>query len=219
MLEKLPDAMGEALSDMRAGLAKTMFHGVDLRQGMGTIVVSSLAFADHAPMPDKYTADGMGLSPPLHWSGLPAAAIEVALIVEDADSPTPQPLVHAIAHSLPTGDEDDGALAEGTLSAVGEAQPLVPMGRNSLLQARWLPPDPPPGHGVHRYVFQVFALGPGASLPDTPGRDALRHALLERALASGCLIGTYERPSGAIADPLVPLARRTPLPPPLPTSA
>ena len=126
----------------------------------------------------------------------------MVLIVEDADSPTPQPLVHAIAHSLPTGDEDDGALAEGTLSAVNEAQPLVPMGRNSLLQARWLAPDPPPGHGVHRYVFQVFALGPGVSLPDTPGRDALRTALLERGLASGCLIGTYERPSGDIADPL-----------------
>ena len=202
MLEKLPDAIGEALGDIRAGLANTMFNDVGLRQGMGMIVLSSLAFADHAPMPDKYTADGSGLSPPLHWSGVPASATEVVLIVEDADSPTPQPLVHAIAHSLPTGDEDDGALAEGTLSAVNEAQPLVPMGRNSLLQARWLPPDPPPGHGVHRYVFQVFALGPGVSLPDTPGRDALRTALLERGLASGCLIGTYERPSGDIADPL-----------------
>lgn len=205
MLEKLPDAIGEALGDIRAGLANTMFNDVGLRQGMGMIVLSSLAFADHAPMPDKYTADGSGLSPPLHWSGVPASATEVVLIVEDADSPTPQPLVHAIAHSLPTGDEDDGALAEGTLSAVNEAQPLVPMGRNSLMQARWLAPDPPPGHGVHRYVFQVFALGPGVSLPDTPGRDALRTALLERGLASGCLIGTYERPSGTIADPLPPL--------------
>ena len=116
MLEKLPDAIGEALGDIRAGLANTMFNDVGLRQGMGMIVLSSLAFADHAPMPDKYTADGSGLSPPLHWSGVPASATEVVLIVEDADSPTPQPLVHAIAHSLPTGDEDDGALAEGTLS-------------------------------------------------------------------------------------------------------
>jgi phosphatidylethanolamine-binding protein (PEBP) family uncharacterized protein len=201
MLEKLPDAMGEALGDIRAGLTKTVFNGVDLRTGMGQIVVSSSAFADHAPMPGKYTADGSGLSPPLHWSGVPAAATEVALIVEDADSPTPQPFVHAIAYGLPTGDEDDGALAEGTLSALGEARPLVPMGRNSLLQARWLPPDPPPGHGSHRYVVQIFALGPGASLPEAPGRDALRHAVCERGLASGCLIGTYERPSGSIPDP------------------
>jgi phosphatidylethanolamine-binding protein (PEBP) family uncharacterized protein len=127
--------------------------------------------------------DGSGLSPPLHWSGVPATATEVALIVEDADSPTPQPLVHAIVHGLPTYDESDGALAEGVLSAVDGDQPLVSMGRNSLLQARWLPPDPPPGHGEHRYVFQVYALGPGAPLPDTPGRDSLRKALLERGLA------------------------------------
>jgi hypothetical protein len=222
MLEKLPDAVGEALGDVRAGLAQTLFHGVDLRQGMAALKIASLAFADHAPIPEKYTADGPGLSPPLHWSGVPAAATEVVLIVEDADSPTPQPLVHAIAHGLPTRDDDDaaevsddadrvqirsveatgaGALAEGALSAVGDAEPLVAMGRNSLLQARWLAPDPPPGHGVHRYVFQVYALGPGTALSETPGRDALRQALIERGLASGCLIGTYERPSGVITEP------------------
>lgn len=200
MLENLPATVGEALSEVRAGLDQTLFHAVDLRQGMAALVVTSLAFADHAPIPDRYTADGPGLSPPLQWRGVPAAASEVLLIVEDADSPTPQPFVHAIAHRLPAAD--DGALAEGTLSTVDGAEPLVPMGRNSLLQLRWLPPDPPPGHGVHRYIFQVFALGPGPALPDQPGRDALRQALVERGLASGCLVGTYERPSGAISEPL-----------------
>lgn len=203
MLEKLPDVMGEALGDIRAGLENATFSAIDLRQGIGQIVVSSLAFADHAPIPEKYTADGSGLSPPLHWSGVPSTATEVALIVEDADSPTPQPLVHAIVHTLLTYGENDGALAEGVLNAVDEGEPIVPMGRNSLLQTRWLPPDPPPGHGVHRYVFQVFALGPGSPLPGTPGREGLREALLERGLASGCLIGTYERPSGRVPMPAV----------------
>lgn len=199
MLEKLPETLGEALVDVRAGLAQTLMQGVDLRQGMAAISLASLAFADHAPIPQRYTADGPGMSPPLHWHGVPDAATEVVLIVEDGDSPTPQPLVHAIAHALPAGD---GALAEGSLSAVGEARPLVAMGLNSLLQARWLPPDPPPGHGVHRYLFQVFALGPGAALPETPGRDALRHAVVERGLASGGLIGTYERPGTQISEPI-----------------
>ena len=66
-------------------------------------------------------------------------------------------------------------------------------GRNSYLQRSWLPPDPPPGHGPHRYAFQVFALGPGAAFSATPGRDEVLGALRQRALASGCLIGTYER--------------------------
>lgn len=203
MLEKLPDALGEALEDVRAGLAQTMFHAVDLRPGTAALTLASLAFADHAPIPERYTADGAGLSPPLHWHGVPPQAVEVALIVEDADSPTPQPLVHAIAHGLPADDgqgQGAGALAEGALSVDGEAPPVVPMGRNSLLMSRWLPPDPPPGHGVHRYVFQLFALGPGTPLPDSPGREALATAIAERGLASGCLIGTYERPSTSITE-------------------
>jgi len=216
MLEKLPDAVGEALEDVRAGLAQTLYHGVDLRQGMGSITVGSLAFADHAPIPEKYTADGAGHSPPLHWSGVPPVATEVVLVVEDADSPTPQPLVHAIVHALPVCEAGDGALAESAFSAVGDAEPLVPMGRNSLLLSRWLPPDPPPGHGVHRYVFQLYALGPGETLSENPGRDAVRHALVARGLASGCLIGTYERPSTRISEPLASPAG--PVPPLMPAA-
>lgn len=202
MLENLPEAVGQALEDVRAGLDRTLFHAVDLRQGMAALSVGSLAFGDHAPLPQRYTADGSGVSPPLHWNGVPPAATEVVLIVEDADSPTPQPLVHAIAHRLGIGQAGDGAIAEGVLAELEDRPPLVDMGLNSLLQARWLPPDPPPGHGVHRYAFQVFALGPGAPLPESPGRDAVRAAVVDRGLASGCLIGTYER-SGSVEEPLV----------------
>lgn len=203
MLEKLPDAVGEALDGVRAGLDQTVFHAVDLRQGMAALKLTSLAFADHASIPQKYTADGPGVSPPLAWSGVPAQASELLLIVEDADSPTPQPLVHAIA-VLPTEGAADGALAEGSMSAVGDETPVVRMGLNSFLRLQWLPPDPPPGHGVHRYLFQVFALAAHDSdglddgderLAETPGRDAVRSAIQRRGLASGCLVGTHVRPS------------------------
>ena len=211
MFEKLPEALGEALDNVRAGLDQTVFHAVDLRHGMAALKLTSLAFADHAPIPQKYTADGPGFSPPLAWSGVPARATELLLVVEDADSPTPQPLVHAIA-VLPTEGAPDGALAEGAMSAVGDATPSVRMGLNSLLREPWLPPDPPPGHGVHRYLFQVYALAaPGADgldedgdddgdgrLPERPGRDAARSAIQRRGLASGCLVGTHERPSTRI---------------------
>ena len=197
MLEKLPDVIGHALRDQRAGLDKTVFHAVDLRNGMAKIAVTSLAFADHAPMPERYTADGPGLSPPLQWAGVPAVAASVLLIVEDADAPTPQPLVHAIVVELPGGEA--GALAEGALPSGDHAGSGLKTGRNSYLQASWLPPDPPPGHGVHRYVFQVFALEAGGEpFGDTPGREAVTEAIRARGLASGCLIGTYVRPDTSI---------------------
>ena len=198
MLEKLPDALGHALRDQRAGLDKTAFRLIDLRAGMGALEVKSLAFVDHAPIPAQYTADGPGISPPLHWSGVPEAAASVAVIVEDADSPTPQPLVHAIVVGLSAGD---GGLAEAALPSRDHDGSGLRVGRNSYLQAAWLPPDPPPGHGVHRYAFQLFALDATASpFSDTPGREEVLEALRDHAIASGCLVGTYERPDGSIKE-------------------
>jgi phosphatidylethanolamine-binding protein (PEBP) family uncharacterized protein len=63
-----------------------------------------------------------------------------------------------------------------------------------------LPPDPPRGHGEHRYVFQVFALTPGPSFSSAPGRREFIEVILNRTLAVGCLIGTYERPGSDGVD-------------------
>lgn len=190
MLENLPDFVGHALRDQRAGLDQLAFNRLPLRGGQGAIAVASLAFVDHGPLPQLYTADGDGRSPPLAWTGVPASATSVVLIVEDADSPTPHPLVHAIAVALPGGD---GSLQQGALDADADAPEDSRLGRNSYLQHGWLPPDPPPGHGPHRYAFQVFALSGDAALPETPGRDALMEALARDAIASGMVIATYER--------------------------
>lgn len=195
MLEKLPDAVGHILHDFRAGMDKLAFNTAGLRGGMASITVGSLAFADHAPIPERYTADGEGVSPPLQWSGIPANAASLVLIVEDADSPTPSPLVHAIVVDLPAAD---GSLSEGGIGSPGGVGEQAHEGRNSYLSAAWLPPDPPPGHGPHRYAFQIFALGEGERFTGTPGRDAVMDAVRERGIASGCLIGTYTRPDGSI---------------------
>lgn len=192
MLENLPEAVGHVLRHQRAGLDRLVFHQTPLREGQGAITVASLAFGDHAPIPARYSADGEGVSPPLQWSGLPEATRSVVLIVEDADAPTPQPLVHAIAVGLAP---DAPALAEAALGG-GDTTPAVQVGRHSLLGSGWLPLDPPPGHGTHRYAFQVYALRERPTFSDTPGREELLAALQAYAIASGLLIGTYERPDG-----------------------
>jgi Raf kinase inhibitor-like YbhB/YbcL family protein len=190
MLEKLGGSLGRALRHQRAGLDKIVFQRLPLRTGQGAIEVRSLAFADHAAIPTRYTADGAGCSPPLRWSGVPEAARSIALIVEDADAPMPSPLVHAIVVNLPSGD---GALSEGALDRSSEVDATLDLGRNSFLGTGWLPPDPPPGHGPHRYAFQVFALAGGPAFEGHPGREAVVDALAARAIASGCLFGIYER--------------------------
>ncbi|MET0962759.1 MAG: YbhB/YbcL family Raf kinase inhibitor-like protein [Noviherbaspirillum sp.] len=209
MLENLPEVLGHALRNQRAGLDQVVFNLVGLSNGTAALRLSSLAFADHAPLPQQYTADGEGVSPPLEWTGVPEAAASLLLIVEDADAPTPHPLVHAIVVDLPPGD---GALPEGALRSGDNDGLGYHTGRNSYLQAAWLPPDPPPGHGVHRYVFQLFALDADPGFGETPGREAVLEAVRKHAFASGCLIGTYARADGSIpVEDAAPVAFDRPL--------
>jgi hypothetical protein len=181
MLENMPKAVGEAMKSMRAGTDKLTINSVDAPM---TLVVESAAFGDVQPIPARYTADGEGLSPELAWRGVPPQARCVALIIEDPDAPMPQPLVHAIAPLLPR----EGALAAGALSADG-----IETGRNSYLKHGYLPPDPPTGHGPHRYAFEMFALSQEPSDVASMGRSELVDWIKAHVLAKGCLIGTYER--------------------------
>jgi Raf kinase inhibitor-like YbhB/YbcL family protein len=191
MLEKLPQAVGHLLGGQRAGIENILFNTIDLREGTAKITLTSPAFVDHAPIPPRHTADGEGISPEIDWTGVPSSAASLALIVEDADSPTPAPLVHAIAVDI---DPQRIQLREGELQdANGSEHAGISLGRNSYLRQAWLPPDPPPGHGLHRYAFQLFALAEGEPFQTAPGRNELIEALRSRAIASGCLIGTYTR--------------------------
>ncbi len=197
MLEKLPDFVGHALRDTRAGLDHVVARKLDLGAGADTITLQAADFTDHGAMPLRHTADGDGTSPALHWSNVPDGASALVLVVEDADSPTPQPLVHAIVVGLPGAE---GGLEEGAMNDELSLPPPGRLGRNSFLKAGWLPPDPPPGHGQHRYVFQLFALGAhdAGELDGAPGRDAVVAVLEKCAVASGTLVGVYERPDGSI---------------------
>ncbi len=189
MLEKIPPNIGEALQNQRAGLEQTVFRRLDGSTQWPSMDVSSSAFSNGNPLPVKYTADGGGISPPLQWRGVPDDTSFVVLIVEDADSPTPHPLVHAIVVNL---DPRESSMAEGALDSPDHVGVGLATGLNSFLSNKWLPPDPPPGHGKHCYVFQIFALrGPLFDRP--PGRDELFSAIKENGVAAGHVIATYER--------------------------
>jgi Raf kinase inhibitor-like YbhB/YbcL family protein len=191
VLEALPAGLGRAFSGVRAGLEKLVVNHDALTEVPETIIVTSSAFDDGQALPVRYTEDGEKLSPPLSWSGVPEGAKMVALLIEDADSPTPYPLVQAIVWRL---DGADGSLDEGAMPLVADPIDSPSMGVNSLLRLGYLPPDPPPGHGPHRYVFQVFALSATPTLDTVaPGRTELIDALSAFAIAKGSLVGTYER--------------------------
>jgi Raf kinase inhibitor-like YbhB/YbcL family protein len=191
MLEKIPAVVGRALNDARAGAEDLVAVDTELTGVNATIEVTSPAFAYQQPIPAKYTADGEGISPPLEWRCVPTDAESIVLLIEDADSPTPQPLVHAIVWDLPGSD---ASLPEGSLPSATVEAPADALGRNSFMSASYLPPDPPRGHGTHRYVFQIFALDSAPRFESPPGRTALRESIKGHVIAKGLLIGTYGRP-------------------------
>lgn len=190
MLEKLPESVGRALVNQRAGMEQVVYNHVHALRDLPRLTVTSPTFAFNSRLPVRYTADGEGISPPLAWADGPADSASFAIIVEDADSPTPHPLVHAIAIDMAAQDR---SITEGALSAPHETPADLEIGTNSFFRHSWLPPDPPPGHGEHRYVFQVFALRDGPRFSKTAGRKEFIDTILERAVGVGCLIGTYER--------------------------
>jgi hypothetical protein len=182
------------LRRVRACEIGLVFHDAALGAVPADILVTSPEFTDRGELPARYTADGEGLSPPLAWRGIPPTAKSLVILVEAADSPTPHPLVHAIVWAIAG---TDGDLAAGALPPSGAPLPLsTSMGRNSLLTIGYLPPDPPAGHGTHRYAFEVFALRARPRLDNhaAPGRGKVLEWLKELAIAKGILIGVYERP-------------------------
>ena len=74
MLEKLPEGIGRALVNQRAGLEQTVFYRLAARRAVASIELSSWVFPNNGSLPVTYTADGAGVSPPLEWRGAPAAA-------------------------------------------------------------------------------------------------------------------------------------------------
>lgn len=199
MLEHVPHWLGAALKGLRAGSEKLAIVQPDLGSFVA-LRLASPAFGNGARLPERFTADGAGVSPPLYWTGVPEGTERLVLIVEDPDALAPQPMVHAVVWDLPAcdGDLDEGAIhADGAGGDDGSD-----VGRNSLLGEGWLPPDPPTGHGVHHYAFQLFALAAGPDPGTSPGRSAVVKAMAGRVLAAGLLTGTYSRGEEAPLGPV-----------------
>jgi len=143
--------------------------------------IESPAFKGHGPIPERHTGDSEDVSPALEWTGVPDGTKAFAIVAHDPDAPLVDGFTHWVAYGIP-GDAD--GVSEGT----GE----VVAGTNSLGNAGYNGPAPPPGHGVHHYYFWVYALDDDPDLE--PGLD--RRALLERiedhVIEQARVIGTYE---------------------------
>jgi Raf kinase inhibitor-like YbhB/YbcL family protein len=144
------------------------------------LAVSSPAFTNGGAIPQKYTCDGDGTTPPITWSALPAGTRSVAVLVDDPDAPHGT-FVHWVLFNVPNNTTGVGG---GSIPA-GSAQ-----GKNGKGDVGWTPPCPP--SGTHHYHFKVYALD--TALPAGVSKeDDVSRAMRGHVLASSEIVGTYER--------------------------
>lgn len=145
---------------------------------------------DTVEIPNAYRGRllGRNLSPAVGWSELPAGTAQLALVVQDPDTPMSGASTHLVALIDPAAV---ARLADGDLSAGADVAGIV-LGKGSI-KSGWAGPLPPKGHGPHRYVFQAYALDRSLAL-----RPGFRLADLRGALGGtgilgrARLIGTHE---------------------------
>jgi phosphatidylethanolamine-binding protein (PEBP) family uncharacterized protein len=163
------------------------------------LALRSPAFNDRGALDRRHAGPGVGAnrSPELIWQALPSCATHWALVVEDPDVPLRRPSRHALAF----GPASFQRLAEGELDQ-RQAPTGVVLAPNGRGERTYLGPRPLPGHGPHRYVFQLFALD--AMPPDASDCIDPRPWLRQHALAWGRLDGVYQR--DARGRPITPAA-------------
>jgi Raf kinase inhibitor-like YbhB/YbcL family protein len=150
--------------------------------------LTSQSFEAGAEIPTQYTCEGGDRSPPLQWSGVPAGAKSLVLIVDDPDAPDPRAprmtWVHWVLYDIPP---DVAELAE----AVRELPKGAREGKNDWKRTGYGGPCPPVGR--HRYFHRLYALD--VVLPDLgePTKAQLEAAMEGHILARAELVGTYQK--------------------------
>jgi Raf kinase inhibitor-like YbhB/YbcL family protein len=182
--------IARALRRVRAGVNKTAWHHRATESAPETVTLTSTAFEDGGPIPQRHAGAGVGddISPQLQWSGVPGDAVELVLIIEDPDAPLPRPVVHGLVTGI---DPRLGELPERALNS-GTALPIR-IGVGSFRRRGYAGPRPIADHGPHRYMFQLFALDRHTGLGDDATRAGALAAVDGHVIARGKLTGFYER--------------------------
>jgi phosphatidylethanolamine-binding protein (PEBP) family uncharacterized protein len=83
-------------------------------------------------------------------------------------------------------------MPEGALNR-GALPPQARFGKWLFIELAYRGPMPPPSHGPHRYVFQLFALNQALRTDVDFDRKALAREMAGKILARGRLTGVFER--------------------------
>ncbi|MFC4358026.1 YbhB/YbcL family Raf kinase inhibitor-like protein [Halobium salinum] len=144
--------------------------------------LTSPAFADGEPIPDRYGYDFENVNPPLAVEEVPADATSLALVVDDPDARESAGKVwdHWVVWNVDpaTGDIEAGETPDGAV-----------VGQNSYGAAAYGGPKPPDRE--HTYRFRLYALDTELALDRGSTKAELQAAMADHVVAETELTGTF----------------------------
>ena len=144
------------------------------------LAISSPDVVAGGSIDSRFSAEGGNAVPRLQISGVPAEAVELALILNDPDAPLPHGFTHWTVYNLPARDGmiDDTVLQQATT------------GKNGMGETSYSGPQPPSGHGVHHYYFWVYALD--VAVAGTPNREEFLELYAGNIVEQNRFVATFE---------------------------
>lgn len=148
--------------------------------------LTSPAFTEGGGIPRRFTCDGDDFSPPLVWSGAPAATRSFALVCRDPDAPGGT-WYHWAAFDI---TRQTSSLAEHCPPGSTALQQAI----NDFGKNGYGGPCPPRGHGPHNYHFTLYALrADHIEAPRAVHCRDIEKAAKAHAIETAELVGIYGR--------------------------
>jgi Raf kinase inhibitor-like YbhB/YbcL family protein len=179
---------------LAGGLAIASLRAAPAAPPPAPFTLTSPAFADNAPLANKYAGDrkdnpncvGQSISPPLNWTNPPAGTNSFALLLIDPDGRGGLGVAHMVTYGIPAAVT---GFAEGELSKPSDK---FVGGKSTMGLPTYFGPCTPPGDW-HHYTFILMAtdLDPKALQPGMTREELF--AAGHTKTAAG-LIGRFRHP-------------------------
>jgi phosphatidylethanolamine-binding protein (PEBP) family uncharacterized protein len=193
-----------------------------------SLSLTSPSFEDGGMLPVGFTCNGEGLSPPLNWSGVPADAKSLVVIMDHMPSPKPRPGANerpepkindsgsdlAPPPEKPLEPNDPTRPPEGlrwywtmynipaTLSGVSMGSQVGTVGTNVVNHQNNYAPPCSKGPGPKSYTIHLYALSERLTLTDSNQvtESSLRAAMEGLVIDSASISASFERGCPAISN-------------------
>jgi len=160
-----------------------------LSTSASTLSVRSNTFRNNGllPLTAVYNANGCtgaNQSPELHWSAGPHGTKSFALVMHDPDAKAPGGWYHWVLYDIAPRVHE---LAAGANVSAAQS------GLTSFREPKYGGPCPPPGSGMHHYIFTLYALNAIRFVGGHPDGPTLERSMRHHVIGAARITGLYRR--------------------------